>query len=445
LAVTHAYGRGSGGTFTLATKGAPEAIADLCRLDPRQRDELMTQVRQMAESGMRVLGIARGEWAGAPLPDSQRDFHLELLGLVGLVDPPRPEAPSAMATCDRAGIRVIMMTGDHPTTALAIARQVGLSSLGGVLTGADIDAMDDIALRSRLRENCVCARLSPEHKLRLVRVLQGAGETVGMTGDGVNDAPALKAADVGIAMGERGTDVAREAAALVLLDDSFASIVAAIRQGRRIDDNLRTAVRFIFAVHVPIIALALGPVLMHWPVLLLPAQIVLLELIIDPTCSILFEADPAAPGLMERPPRQAADSPFARANMAYGVFQGLGLAAILLAQCWFLTSRGWADAGIRTTAFLSLVPCLFLLVMASRNTQALRARLRNRWLPRIVLAVLAVLALLLGQPWLRQVMGFTLPPAGAAMAIAAAVAATVCWLAALRLLAFDAARHPQAA
>ncbi len=212
------------------------------------------------------------------------------------LDPPRPEVPAAIAACRNAGIRVLVLTGDHAATAQAIASQIGLATRSEVLTGPEIAGLDDAGLRRRLARVDICARVVPEQKLRLVRALQADGERVGMTGDGVNDAAALKAADVGIAMGERGTDVAREAAALVLLDDSFASITAAIRQGRRIDDNIRIALRFIFAVHVPIVVLALVPVLVHWPLLLLPAQIVLLELIIDPACSILYEAEPEATG-----------------------------------------------------------------------------------------------------------------------------------------------------
>src|SRR5690606_23031401 len=229
-------------------------------------------------------------------PRSQHDFDFQFLGLLGFVDPPRPEVPVAIAECRAAGIRIIMMTGDHPATALAIAGEVGLSARPQVTGAAEIAKLDDDALRERLRHVDVCARLQPVQKLRLVRLLREDGEVVAMTGDGVNDAPALKAADVGVAMGKRGTDVAREAAALVLLDDSFASIVAAIRQGRRIDDNIRKAVRFVFAVHIPIIALALVPTLLHWPVLLLPVHIVLLELLIDPACSIVFEAEPEVEG-----------------------------------------------------------------------------------------------------------------------------------------------------
>ncbi|MHB1409761.1 MAG: cation-translocating P-type ATPase, partial [Acidovorax defluvii] len=243
LAMTRVFASDEPNVHLLATKGAPEAVADLCHLDATQQSAIRRQVEAMAERGLRVLGVARGRWKGAapapgqspPWPQSQHAFDFDFLGLVALADPPRTEVPAALAECRRAGVRVIMMTGDHPATARAIAQQVGLSDRPDVITGAELEALDDAALAERLRHVDLCARLKPQHKLRLVQLLRASGEVVAMTGDGVNDAPALKAADVGIAMGERGTDVAREAAALVLLDDSFARIVAAICQGRRID------------------------------------------------------------------------------------------------------------------------------------------------------------------------------------------------------------------
>lgn len=428
LAMTRVFATTRPEVYTLATKGAPEAVADLCHLPAPERAAIAREVEAMAARGLRVLGVARGSWQapteGAPWPASQHDFDFVFLGLIGLIDPPRPEVPAAIAECRAAGVRIVMMTGDHPATARAIAAQVGLSERAEVVTGPELADMDDATLRERLRRVDVCARLAPEHKLRLVRALQADGHVVAMTGDGVNDAPALKAADVGIAMGERGTDVAREAAALVLLDDSFASIVQAMRGGRRIFDNITKATRFVFAVHMPIIALALLPALLHWPVLLLPVHIVLLELLIDPACSIVFEAEPAAADVMQRPPRPLTASPFTLNNIGFALLQGLGIAAVLLAGHALLQHyTDWPVADLRLAVFTALVLALFLLILANRDLRhaaVFNLRADNPWLARMFAAVTAVLAAVVLIPGLRDVMGFasvSLPPLIAALGL----------------------------
>ena len=444
LAMTRVFASDEPNVHLLATKGAPEAVADLCHLDAAQQGAIRRQVEAMAERGLRVLGVARGRWKGAapapgqspPWPQSQHDFDFEFLGLVALADPPRTEVPAALAECRRAGVRVIMMTGDHPATARAIAQQVGLSDRPDVITGAQLEGLDDASLSERLRHVDLCARLKPQHKLRLVQLLRASGEVVAMTGDGVNDAPALKAADVGIAMGERGTDVAREAAALVLLDDSFARIVAAIRQGRRIDSNIRKAVRFVFAVHVPIIGLALVPTLLHWPVLLLPVHIVLLELLIDPACSIVFEAEAEDSDTMARAPRPVSDSPFAAAPLLWSVLQGLGLAAVLLGGQAWLVHQGWHPDQGRTVVFGTLVLCVLLLILANRDLSRpalLGVTDPNPWLWRIAAAMVVLLAAVMGIAWLRHLMGLALPGAQGAVVAGCLLALCLVWLELVRL------------
>ncbi|TCT10121.1 cation-translocating P-type ATPase [Paralcaligenes ureilyticus] len=449
LAMTRVFASVEPTLHLLATKGAPEAVADLCHLDARALEAIQLEVEAMAERGLRVLGVARGRWnggsggpgTGSAWPESQHDFNFEFLGLVGLADPPRPEVPAAVAECRAAGIRLIMMTGDHPSTALAIARQVGLSDRPDVLTGAEITALDDKALHERLQGADLCARLQPAHKLRLVQVLRAAGEVVGMTGDGVNDAPALKGADIGIAMGERGTDVAREAAALVLLDDSFASIVAAIRQGRRISDNIDNATRFVFAVHVPIIGLALVPAMLQWPMILLPVHIVLLELLIDPACSIAFEAEPEATDVMSRSPRARQASPFSRDNLLNGVLQGFGLAAILLAGYGMLIADGVAVTQSRAVVFVSLILSVLLLILANRNPAGVTTDARNPWIGRMAVAVALMLMLVVGLPGLREIMGLALP--GSAELAAIGLLSVLCagWLAMARRISLDAPQY----
>ncbi|WP_276808063.1 cation-translocating P-type ATPase [Castellaniella defragrans] len=442
LAMTRVYASGAPDQHLLATKGAPEAVADLCHLDEARLAAVRAQVEALAERGLRVLGVARGRWTGQPTPaqawpPSQHDFDFEFLGLLALADPPRPEVPAAIAECRAAGVRVVMMTGDHPATARAIARQVGLSERPEVITGDEIRQLDDATLRERLRHVDLCARLKPEHKLRLVQLLHAGGAVVAMTGDGVNDAPALKAAHVGVAMGERGTDVAREAAALVLLKDSFAHIVAAVAQGRRIDDNLRKATRFVFAVHLPIVALALAPTLLHWPALLLPVHIVLLELLIDPACSIVFEAEPEAADIMERPPRPLADSPFALRALWLPLLQGCGIAVLLLgAQAW-LQSQGWSLGQSRGVVFGTLVLCTLMLILAHRDPAHPLWRPRrstNPWLRPMAAAVVALLAAVLVVPGLRHLMG--LDGANPPMLAASAVLLALClaWLELSRLV-----------
>jgi P-type Ca2+ transporter type 2C len=439
LAMTRVYSGARPSSHLLATKGAPEAIADLCHLPSDARAAIQRSVEVMADRGLRVLGVARGQWQ-APGPDaawpaSQHDFDFTFLGLVAFRDPPRPEVAAAIADCRQAGVRIFMLTGDHPATARAIARQVGLGERPEVLTGAEIAALDDAALLPRLRNVDLCARLQPEQKLRLVRVLQQAGEVVAMTGDGVNDAPALKAADVGIAMGERGTDVAREAAALVLLEDSFANIVTALAQGRRIYDNIVKSTRFVFAAHLPIITLALLPALLHWPILLLPVHIVLLELVIDPACSIVFEAEAAARDVMRRPPRLRTASPFAAGNVGLALAQGAGIGGVLLVGCSLLRRRGWAEPDLRAGVFSALVLALFLLILANRDLHraALRDLMGNRWILRMVLGVSLVLAALLTVPVLQGIMGFADLRAPLLLAAAGMAVACALWLELVRV------------
>lgn len=430
LAMTRVYPHDAPHRYLLAAKGAPEAIVDLCHLTASAREDIQRQVSAMAARGLRVLGVASGTWQGPSWPSSQHDFAFRFLGLLGFEDPPRPEVATALATCRMAGIRVIMLTGDHPATAQSVARQVGLAERPDVITGEDIEKMSDAVLYERMRQVHVCARVQPEQKLRLVRILQQQRLVVGMTGDGVNDAPALKAADVGIAMGERGTDVAREAAALVLLDDSFASIVEAIRQGRRIDDNMTRAIRFVFAVHVPVIALALIPTLLHWPMLMMPVNIMLLELLIDPACSLVFEAEPTSAALMQGAPRAVGASPFRLRNLAQGILQGTGLAALLLLGYGTMLGSGLDTEQSRTAVFLALLAGVFALTLANRRRPlALRG---NRWPAWMLLAVAALLLALTGVPFMRTVMGMARPTPIALGAMATMLALALAWLGLIR-------------
>ena len=365
LAMSHAWRTRDGG-LVIASKGAPEAIIDLCHLRGETIAGLTRFANEMAAEGLRVLGVARAAFVGDTFPESQHAFDFEFLGLVGLADPIRATVPAAVAECRSAGIRVVMITGDYPATARAIARQAGLR-VDEIITGEEMDRLTDDALRERVRTTTVFARIMPEQKLRVVNALKANGDVAAMTGDGVNDAPSLKAAHIGIAMGGRGTDVAREASSIVLLDDDFGSIVKAVRLGRRIYDNLRKAIGFIFAVHVPIAGLALLPLLFGLPIVLGPMHIAFLEMVIDPVCTLVFEAETEEDDVMRRPPRRPDEPLFSFALVAWSVLQGL-LAFVLVGAIFVIAyRRGMPEAEVRALAFFSLVLSIVSLIFVNRS------------------------------------------------------------------------------
>lgn len=366
LAMTNVWREADGDACTVATKGAPEAIAGLCRLGDEDRAALSATIDDMAARGMRVLAVASGTARVSGLPDSQGDLELRFLGLLGFADPLRAAVPTAIAECRSAGIRVVMITGDYPATAQAIARQAGLAD-GPVVSGEELDGLDDGALAALLPRASVFARITPSQKLRIVSALKDAGEVVAMTGDGVNDAPSLKAAHIGIAMGGRGTDVAREASSLVLLDDDFGSIVRTIRLGRRIYDNLRKAMAYILAVHVPIAGLAILPLLFGMPLILTPIHIAFLEMVIDPVCSIVFEAEKEEEDVMARPPRDPKAPLFSPALVAWSLVQGVAALVVVAAIFFLADARGMPEAEIRALAFVSLVIANVGLILVNRS------------------------------------------------------------------------------
>ena len=350
LAVSHAW-TVPGGSRHVAAKGAPEAVIALCHLDAPAAAAIERQVAALAQAGLRVLGVA---WAVAPATEPAahpHDYEFRWLGLAAFEDPLRSSVPPAVALARRAGISVAMITGDHAHTALAIAREAGIDTAAGALTGAQVEAMDDAALAQALRQVRVFARVLPEQKLRLVQAFRANGEVVAMTGDGVNDAPALKAAHIGIAMGQRGTDVAREAAGLVLLDEDFGRIVAGVRMGRRIFDNLRKVMTYITAIHVPIAGLALLPVVAGLPPLMLPVHVVLAEMIIDPVCSLAFEGAAEAPGTMDRPPRRGDATLVGWPMLWRGALQG----ALLLGACMAVYAWALPGSGVESARAQALV------------------------------------------------------------------------------------------
>jgi Ca2+-transporting ATPase len=415
----------AGGDRLVTAKGAPEAIAGLCGLSSVERAGLKAAVDALAGEGLRVLGVAEARWPAGALPDSQRDFPFVFRGLVGLADPLRASVPEAVRQCRAAGVRVIMITGDHPQTARAIARQAGIDA-DDLLTGDDMAALDDAGLQERIRTVGVCARIMPEQKLRLVEALKSAGEIVAMTGDGVNDAPSLKAAHIGVAMGGRGADVAREASSLVLLDDDFGSIVRAIRMGRRIYDNLRKAMGFIVAAHIPIAGLALLPLLTGMPILLGPFHIAFLEMIIDPVCALAFEAESEEGDAMKRKPRPPETALFSLPLVGWAAVQGLLVLAVSAGLTVALHEAGAGEGEVRAAAFLSLVLGILALILVNRRfstSLASAVRRPNPALAVVLAMVTGVLAVAFFLPPAAELFGFSTPGpwAFAAAGIAALV------------------------
>ena len=411
LAMSHEWTDASG-LRRIAAKGAPEAVFDLCHLSPQRIQAQLTRVRFLADQGLRVLAVAEGSAGNGEAARNQHDYDFSLLGLVAFEDPLRASVPEAVAQARGAGIAVAMITGDHVATALAIARQAGIDVDAGALTGAEIERMNEGTLAEAVRRVRVFARVMPEQKLRLVQAFQRNGETVAMTGDGVNDAPALKAAHIGIAMGMRGTDVAREAAGLVLLDEDFGRIVGGVRMGRRIFDNLRKVMIYITAIHVPIAGLALLPLLLGLPPLMLPVHVVLTEMVIDPVCSLAFEGAPEDPRVMQRPPRRSDEGIVGWPMLWQGLVQGGFLLAGAMA-IYTLAPESGRDSDIaRTLAVIGLTVGNLLLVAVNATAgvgwRALfAASARAFW--GIAASAAVALAVAVAVPGIRLLLHFGVP------------------------------------
>ena len=389
--------------FLFAVKGAPEAVLARCEPVPAHQQAARAQAEAWAAQGLRVIAVASARGADDAAPP---ESGYELLGLLGFQDPLRDDVPAALKACHDAGVRVVMITGDAAATALAIARTAGLvpDAAPAVLDGRQLDAMSEAEFEQAVAGVSVFARVTPAQKLRIVQALQRRGDVVAMTGDGVNDGPALRAADVGVAMGQRGTDVAREAAALVLLDDRFASLVDAVRAGRRIFANLQRAMGYLFAVHVPIVGLSLLP-LFGGPVLLLPIHVVLLELIIDPACSLVFEAEPLPADAMQVRPRRA-DSPlFSLDAIARALGVGaMALLAVVVVQ-WLGHRAALSDPALRLAGFCTIVAGNLVMLQWFRGGLR-RSRPSNRVFLVLLLGVCALGLLLLLTPPMSAALGF---------------------------------------
>lgn len=399
-----------GNDFTIATKGAPEAIAELCHLPADEKQKIAHTVAQMAEKGLRIIGVAKANFAQKDLPEDQHDFKFQYVGLLGFADPIRKSVPEAIKECHSAGVRVLMITGDYPGTACFIAEKIGLKNPDKYIDGPQLARMTKSELRQKIRDVNVFARVIPEQKLAIVDALKENGEIVAMTGDGVNDAPSLKSANIGIGMGERGTDVARETSDLILLDDNFSSIVAAIRLGRRIFDNLQKAVGYIAAVHIPIAGIALFPIIFNLPIVLMPAHITFLELIIDPACSTVFESQKEENDIMTRPPRDLTKPLFSKSAFFVSGLQGLSIMAVVVIAYLLLLEQGASAGQVRTVAFLTLVlGNLMLIITNLSKNESLAKSLKsgNKALYFILAFATSFLFLTVFVPALRDLFHFS--------------------------------------
>ncbi|MBC7537455.1 MAG: cation-translocating P-type ATPase [Bacteriovorax sp.] len=411
LSITHAWKPNSGGGFVIGAKGAPEAIIDLCHMNEIQTNITKQKAEEMASLGLRVLGVAKSRIETSQLPSKQHDFEFSFLGLIGITDPIRAGIQESISECHSAGIRVIMLTGDHPLTASSIAKKIGLQNPTQVITGTQMESLSDVELVELTKNMSVFSRVMPSQKLRLVDSLKKAGEIVAMTGDGVNDAPALKSAHIGIAMGGRGTDVARESSAIVLLDDDFSSIVEAIRTGRRVYTNIKNALIYLFAIHIPIAGMSVLPVLLGLPLVLLPAHIALLHLIIEPASSIAFEVEPASSDSMTKKPRSPSEPLFNNEIWHSSLLRGTTLFAALASVYFIALGRNHGEEDARTLVFSTLILSNTFLIFLSRGSNiSLKSKFKNKpnnvvmWL---TVASIVMLGFALYLPALRAVLRFS--------------------------------------
>lgn len=398
---------------TAYCKGAPETVFELCQLSDTEKRNYLETVRQFAEKGYRVLAAAKCEFDQSDLPEKQNGFQFSLTGIVGFHDPIREEVPQAIKECNEAGIKVIMITGDYPATAKSIANQIGLKNTDNILTGRDLQHMSLDELKIKIENTHVFARIIPEQKLQIIEALKANGEIVAMTGDGVNDAPALKAADIGVAMGLKGTDVAREASSLVLLDDNFASIVSAIRSGRKIFDNLQKAMSYIIAIHIPIIGLVLLPAFFSsLPILLMPLHIVFMELIIDPVCSIAFESEQEERGIMKRAPRNPNDHFFGWKRIFLSSLKGILLLGMVIIVYFLSIREGHTDGEVRAIAFSALIIGNIILILNSlSSTRSIISVIKEKNTAVLLIIIIASIALILviSIPPLQSIFSFEYP------------------------------------
>ncbi|MFA6184308.1 MAG: cation-translocating P-type ATPase [Parcubacteria group bacterium] len=438
IALSHVW-KTKNNNYLIASKGTPEAILDLCHITEEEKKKLLKVVNDMSGRGLRVLGAAKANFSKSELPNNQHDFDFKFAGFFGFVDLPRNTASGAIAQAYQAGIRVIMITGDYPGTAQFIAKKIGIKNPELFILGDEMSKMHPYELKERITKTNIFARVAPEQKLQIIDALKSNNEIVAMTGDGVNDAPALKAADIGIAMGQRGTDVAREASALVLLNDDFSSIVDAVRLGRRIYANLKKASGYILAVHIPIAGVALLPLFFNFPVVLLPAHIAFLELIIDPACSTVFESEKESSSTMHRPPRDVNDSIFNKRTVGVSLLQGLGILLTTFLLFFYAIKTNRSEEAVRSFAFVSLVLSNLILIVVNLSWHKTMYRTiltRNKALLFVIGGAIICLFIVLYVPFFSNLFHMAPVSIGELLLISVVSVASLLWFEILKLFKF---------
>lgn len=400
LAVSYAW-KEEGESYSIGAKGACEAIIDLCHFNEEQSKRIISQMERMASEGLRVIAVAKSR--SQSLPDQMHDLDFSFMGLLGFEDPIREDAKDAVQKCQEAGIKILMMTGDHPATAKNIARQIGLHNSDEAVTGQQLQELDNRALEGLLHKVQIFCRMKPQDKLRIITVLQSSGEVVAMTGDGVNDAPALKKAQIGIAMGKRGTDVAREASSVVLLDDSFSSIVDSIKTGRRIFINLKSAFSYLLAIHIPITILSVVPVFMNLPLILLPVHIAFLHLIIEPASTTLFEALPESTDIMKQSPDRKTEL-FTSKEFKRSLLLGSIVSLAVIGIYGTALQRGLAPSDARGITFTTLIILNIVLILLMTTNR--KAAIKMKHLKVIISSSFILLAIVLYVPFFRALFRF---------------------------------------
>ncbi|MFY7812985.1 MAG: cation-translocating P-type ATPase [Candidatus Nanopelagicaceae bacterium] len=416
----------------VAAKGAPEHIARICGLSETQLNSFHDLVATSASHGFRVIAVAKMELSESEFRTKKIDeIGLQFLGFSLLRDPIRDGVPDAINLCRAAGIRTIMITGDHPATAIAVANEIGIPS-SSFMTGEILSQASDSDLREKVKSVSIFARVTHDHKLRLINALKTNGEIVGMTGDGINDAPALRAADIGIAMGGRGTDVAREASDMIITDDNFVSIVSGIKRGRTIFSNIKKAIIYVIAIHVPIFGMAIIPILNPlWPLVFLPALIAFHEIVIDPAASIVYEVEQSDPEIMNQKPRAATASLISRLDFLYSVLQGLSVFALVAIIYFVSLGNGSSDNRVRSLTFGTLLISNVILIMINRSRDLTIYRtvfkIKNVAAPWIALLAISILLILINVRVFREAFDLELLAISDYLILAGLSYLSLCW------------------